>query len=125
MRMSDWSSDVCSSDLADLYQGRTGAAACRPAPLRADVAAGDQDHAGWADARRDAQGVAGGEFEPGRRDEGYLGVGGLMMRIVLFPRHCERSEAIQSGLRHSGLPRRFAPRNDQMNAASVRGVAPC
>src|SRR3546814_10198143 len=28
-------------------------------------------------------------------------------------RHCERSEAIQSGLRHSGLPRRFAPRNDE------------
>ena len=28
------------------------------------------------------------------------------------PRHCERSAAIQSHAYHSGLPRRFAPRND-------------
>src|SRR3546814_2493574 len=31
------------------------------------------------------------------------------------PRHCERSEAIQGGLRYSGLPRRFAPRKDGEN----------
>jgi len=29
-----------------------------------------------------------------------------------FPRHCERSEAIQTGVAACGLPRRCAPRND-------------
>ena len=37
-------------------------------------------------------------------------------------RHCERSEAIQSGLRYPGLPRRFAPRNDEASVASVASV---
>src|SRR3546814_11592794 len=32
---------------------------------------------------------------------------------VALDRHCERSEAIESGLRDAGLPRRFAPRNDE------------
>ncbi len=32
--------------------------------------------------------------------------------IYHLTRHCERSEAIQGTANQSGLPRRFAPRND-------------
>src|SRR3546814_1820706 len=34
-------------------------------------------------------------------------------------RHCERSEAIQSGLRYAGLPRRHAPRNDEAGYVTI------
>jgi hypothetical protein len=38
------------------------------------------------------------------------------------PCHCERSEAIQCGITTSGLPRRFAPRND---SGANSGLAGC
>ena len=38
---------------------------------------------------------------------------GRPYRAIHSPRHCERSEAIQSRVRVSGLLRRFAPRNDE------------
>jgi hypothetical protein len=35
-------------------------------------------------------------------------------------RHCERSEAIQNPQARTGLPRRFAPRNDDLNAKFIQ-----
>ena len=40
------------------------------------------DRPGRADARRAAQGVAGGELVAGRRQQGHLGAGGLMLLVA-------------------------------------------
>jgi len=39
-----------------------------------------------------------------------------------FRRHCERSEAIQSDALGPGLPRRYAPRNDEDQGADTPGL---
>ena len=48
------------------------AASCRSAPLRALRRQGCRDRAGGPDARGAERGLAGGEFQPGRRNQGYL-----------------------------------------------------
>ena len=60
---------------SDLRRGRHRAAPCRSAAVRAGRTRPRPDRAGRADARRAAKGLAGGQFEPGRRHQGYLGVG--------------------------------------------------
>ena len=60
---------------------RSTARSCRAtwiSALRA-VRQGDERDRRRADPRRAAQGLAGGQFEPGRRHQGYLGAGALSM----------------------------------------------
>jgi hypothetical protein len=57
---------------------RAGAAPCRSAALRAGVAQWHQHHAGRPDARGAEEGIAGGQFQPGRGHQGQLGAGGMM-----------------------------------------------
>ncbi len=62
---------------ADLHQERPVTPPCRSAAFCADVAGPDRHHTGWPDTRGDDQGVPGGQFQPGRRHQGYLGAGGV------------------------------------------------
>jgi hypothetical protein len=41
---------------------------------------------------------------------------------IFLHRHCEQREAIQdaSGISRSGLPRRFSPRNDELDGALIK-----
>ncbi len=63
------------STCPDLRGRRGGAAPCRSAPVRARRARPHPHRARRPHPRRPQEGLAGGEFEPGRRHEGYLGVG--------------------------------------------------
>ena len=49
-----------------------------------------------------------------------------MIRVIVNKdtRHCERSEAIQSHARHPGLPRGFAPRNDDLRLGDLIEASP-
>ena len=60
-------------DLPDLRRGRRRAAPCRSAPVRAERPRPHPHRAGRAHARGAEAGLAGGEFEPGRRHQGHLG----------------------------------------------------
>ena len=62
-------------DGPDLRRGRHRAAACRSAAVRAGRTRPRPDRPGRAHPRRVAKRVAGRQFEPGRRHQGYLGVG--------------------------------------------------
>ena len=67
--------DARALDLADLRRGRRRAAPRRPAAVRAHRPRPHPHRAGRADARRAEEGLAGGEFQPGRRHQGHLGAG--------------------------------------------------
>ena len=67
--------DARALDLPDLRRGGHCAAPCRPAPLRAVGPRPRPHRARRADAGRAEEGFARGQFEPGRRHQGYLGVG--------------------------------------------------
>ncbi len=64
-------------DLADLRRGRRRATPRRPAAVRAHRPRPHPHRAGWTYARRAQEGLAGGEFQPGRRYQGHLGAGSL------------------------------------------------
>jgi hypothetical protein len=66
----------CRCRPARLRRERHRAAPHRPAALRA-VRRRDLDRAGRAVPRGAARGLAGGQFQPGRRHQGHLGPGGL------------------------------------------------
>ena len=58
-----------------LRRGRPRAAPCRPAALRAHRPRRHPHRAGRPDPRRAEGGLAGRQFEPGRRHQGHLGAG--------------------------------------------------
>ena len=64
--------DARALDLAHLRRRGHRAAPRRPAALRADRGERRADRAGRTDARRAQGGIAGGEFQPGRRNQGHL-----------------------------------------------------
>src|SRR3546814_554694 len=118
MRISDWSSDVCSSDLDGARdRERRADLAARRARERygrcGAGAAGRGDRAASGEWRGGDAGVA---FRAGRARSGGAGYGGVGMTTLPI-RHGERSEAIQSGLRTSGLPRRL-----RLLAMTVKGM---
>ena len=67
--------DAGALDLPDLRRGGRRAAPRRSAAVRADRARPRPHRAGRADPRRAQGGLAGRQFEPGRRHEGHLGAG--------------------------------------------------
>ncbi len=67
--------DAGAVHLPDLHRLGPRPAPCRFAAVRADRQATDHDRARRADARGAEGGLAGGEFEPGRRHQGYLDIG--------------------------------------------------
>ena len=73
--------DAGALDLPDLRRGRRGAAPRRSAPLRAHRHRRRAHRAGRADARRDEGRLAGGQFQPGRRHQGHLGVGRMRLAV--------------------------------------------
>ena len=70
--------DACAVDLPDLRRGGRRAAPRRSAAVRADRPRPHPHRAGRADARRAEAGLAGGEFQPGRRHQGHLGAGSMI-----------------------------------------------
>ena len=71
--------DAGALDLPDLRRGGRRAAPRRSAAVRADRPRPRPHRAGRADARRAEAGLAGGEFEPGRRHQGHLGAGRMRL----------------------------------------------
>ena len=69
--------DAGALDLPDLRRGRRRAAPRRSAPVRAHRPRPHPHRAGRAHARGAEAGLAGGQFEPGRRHQGHLGAWGL------------------------------------------------
>ena len=67
--------DAGALDLPDLRRGRHCAAPCRSAALRAVRPRPHPHRARRAHARRAEEGLARGQFEPGRRHQGHLGAG--------------------------------------------------
>ena len=67
--------DAGALDLPDLRRGGRRAAPRRSAAVRAQRPRPHPHRAGRADARGAEAGLAGGEFEPGRRHQGHLGAG--------------------------------------------------
>ena len=67
--------DAGAVDLPDLRRGRHRAAPRRSAAVRADRPRPHPHRAGRADPRRAEAGLAGGQFQPGRRHQGHLGAG--------------------------------------------------
>ena len=67
--------DAGALDLPDLRRGRRRAAPRRSAAVRADRPRPRPHRAGRAHARRAQAGLAGGQFQPGRRHQGHLGAG--------------------------------------------------
>ena len=59
-------------DRADLHRGRARAAPCRFPPVRADRRQGRDDRSRRPNPCGASQGLAGGQFEPGRRHQGQL-----------------------------------------------------
>ena len=67
--------DAGALDLPDLRRGGRRAAPRRSAPVRAHRPRPHPHRAGRADARRAEAGLAGGQFQPGRRHQRHLGAG--------------------------------------------------
>ena len=99
--------DAGALDLPHVRQERHRAAARRPAAVCAGRRR-DPDHAGRADARGAEEGLAGGELVAGRRHQGHLGAGGLMLgrtaqNLFWLSRYVERAENMARHAR-GGLP---------------------
>ena len=71
--------DTGALHLPDLRRARRGAAPRRPAALRAHRARRRAHRAGRIDARRAEGRLAGGQFQPGRRHQGHLGAGRMIL----------------------------------------------
>ncbi len=89
--------DARALDLPDLRRGGRRAAPRRPAPVRAHRARPHPDRAGRAHPRRPEEGLARGQFEPGRRHQGHLGAGPVMLsrtadNLYWLARYVERAE---------------------------------
>jgi hypothetical protein len=105
--------DAGAVDLPDLRRGRRGPAPHRPQAVRA-VRRRRAYRPGRPHPRRAARGLAGGELVAGRRHQGHLGAGGLMLsrtadHLYWMSRYIERAEnlarMLQVNVRSSLLPR--------------------
>src|SRR3546814_2417658 len=104
MRISDWSSDVCSSDLDAGLGGRGNPGCQQSAKVRcrlADSASGQlAHHPGYCQAARYADGTGGGDRRSARQHLVCLGTAGAGYRGA-FGRSEEHTSELQSLMRIS------------------------